>query len=107
MIWLLSFVVVLETAALLSLSYYTYKMALVVLKVQDAVEESLDVLDKRYESISKILKIPIFYDSPEIKKTVEDIRRSREAILYVAKQLTSIQEDEEEEIGNKENNKAG
>jgi hypothetical protein len=106
MIWLLSSLIILETTALLSLAYYTYKMALVVLKVQDAVEESLDVLDKSYESISKILKIPLFYDSPEIKKTVENIRRAREAILYVAKQLTSIQEDEEE-IGNKENNKAG
>ena len=103
MIWALSSIIVLETIILLAISYYTYKMALTILKVQDAVEESLDILDKRYESISKILKIPLFFDSPEIKKTVEDIRRSRDAILYVAKQLTSIQEDEEE-IGNKENN---
>jgi len=102
-IWALSSIIVLETIILLAVSYYTYKMALTILKVQDAVEESLDILDKRYESISKILKIPLFFDSPEIKKTVEDIRRSRDAILYVAKQLTSIQEDEEE-IGNKENN---
>jgi len=96
----------LETVAIAIMSHYTYKMALAMLRVQDAVEESLDVLDKRYESISKILKIPLFYDSPEIKKTVEDIRRSRDAILYVAKQLTSIQEDEEE-IGNEESNKEG
>lgn len=106
MIWVLSFIVILETVALAVTSYYTYKMALAMLRVQDAVEESLDVLDKRYESISKILKIPLFYDSPEIKKTVEDIRRSRDAILYVAKQLTSIQEDEEE-LGNEESNKEG
>ena len=96
----------LETVAIAIMSHYTYKMALAMLRVQDAVEESLDVLDKRYESISKILKIPLFYDSPEIKKTVEDIRRSRDAILYVAKQFTSIQEDEEE-IGNEESNKEG
>ena len=106
MIWVLSFIVILETVALTVTSYYTYKMALAMLRVQDAVEESLDVLDKRYESISKILKIPLFYDSPEIKKTVEDIRLSRDAILYVAKQLTSIQEDEEE-LGNEESNKEG
>jgi len=106
MIYFVSSIAIVELIALFSLSYYTYKMALVVLKVQDAVEESLDVLDKSYESISKILKIPLFYDSPEIKKTVENIRRSREAILYVAKQLTSIQEDEED-IGNKENSKTG
>ena len=106
MIWALLFIITLETVALAIMSHFTYKMALAMLRVQDAVEESLDVLDKRYESISKILKIPLFYDSPEIKKTVEDIRRSRDAILYVAKQLTSIQEDEEE-IGNEESNKAG
>ena len=106
MIWALLFIITLETVAIAIMSHYTYKMALAMLRVQDAVEESLDVLDKRYESISKILKIPLFYDSPEIKKTVEDIRRSRDAILYVAKQLTSIQEDEEE-IGNEENNKEG
>lgn len=103
MILFLSSIVVLETLLLLAISYYTYKMAVTILKVQDAVEESLDVLDKRYESISKILKIPLFFDSPEIKKAVEDIRRSRDSILYVAKQLTSIQEDEED-LGNKENN---
>lgn len=106
MIYFASSIAIVELIALFSLSYYTYKMALVILKVQDAVEESLDVLDKSYESISKILKIPLFYDSPEIKKTVENIRRSREAILYVAKQLTSIQEDEED-IGNKKNSKTG
>ena len=106
MIWALLVIIMLETVAIAIMSHYTYKMALAMLRVQDAVEESLDVLDKRYESISKILKIPLFYDSPEIKKTVEDIRRSRDAILYVAKQLTSIQEDEEE-IGNEENNKEG
>jgi len=106
LIWALLFIITLETVALAIMSHYTYKMALAMLRVQDAVEESLDVLDKRYESISKILKIPLFYDSPEIKKTVEDIRRSRDAILYVAKQLTSIQEDEEE-IGNEESNKEG
>ena len=91
MIWALLVIIMLETVAIAIMSHYTYKMALAMLRVQDAVEESLDVLDKRYESISKILKIPLFYDSPEIKKTVEDIRRSRDAILYVAKQLTSIQ----------------
>ena len=87
MIWALLVIIMLETVAIAIMSHYTYKMALAML-------------------ISKILKIPLFYDSPEIKKTVEDIRRSRDAILYVAKQLTSIQEDEEE-IGNEESNKEG
>lgn len=103
MTWLLISIVAIETVALVSISMFAYRSAITILKVQDAIEQSLDVLDKRYESISKILKIPLFYDSPEIKRAVDDIRMSREAILYVANQLTSVQE-EEEEVGDKKSN---
>lgn len=91
---LLISLIVIETAALVVVSLFAYRSAMAILRVQDAIEESLDVLDKRYESISKILKIPLFYDSPEIKRAVDDIRKSREAVLYVANQLTTIQEEE-------------
>lgn len=103
MMWLLLSIIAVETACLIAVSVFAYRMSAIVLRVQDAIEESLDVLDKRYESISKILKIPLFYDSPEIKRAVEDIGKSRDAILYVANQLTSIQE-EEEESGDKKSN---
>jgi hypothetical protein len=103
MIWVLASIVVIETIALAVVSTFAYRTAMSVLRVQDAIEQSLDVLDKRYESISKILKIPLFYDSPEIKRAVDDIRAAREAVLYVANQLTSVQE-EEEEIGDKKSN---
>lgn len=102
MIALLSGIIAIETIVLILALTFTYRAAMIILRVQDAIEESLDVLDKRYESISKILNIPLFYDSPEIKRAVDDVRKSREAILYVANQLTSIQE--EEESGSKENN---
>ena len=103
MIWVLASIVVLETLALVFVSSFAYRTAMTIFRVQDAIEQSLDILDKRYESISKVLKIPLFYDSPEIKRAVDDIRMSREAILYVANQLTSVQE-EEEEIGDKKSN---
>jgi len=104
MIWALGTIIFLETVLLAFVSIFAFRAASAIFRVQDAIEESLDVLDKRYESISKILKIPLFYDSPEIKRAVEDIRKSREAVLYVANQLTSIQE---EDSGNEENNKEG
>jgi hypothetical protein len=103
MIWVLASIVVLETLALVAVSAFAYRTAMIILRIQDAIEQSLDILDKRYESISKVLKIPLFYDSPEIKRAVDDIRMSREAVLYVANQLTSVQE-EEEEIGDKKSN---
>ena len=63
------------------------------------------MLDERYESISKILEIPLFYDSPEIRKVVEDIRQTRTAILVIANSIgASIDsvEEEEDEIVNEE-----
>jgi hypothetical protein len=102
MTWVLLSIIIIETLIIIPSLIFTYRSAMMVLRIQDAIEESLDTLDKRYESVSKILKIPIFYDSPEIKRAVEDVRKSRDAILYVANQLTSIQE--EEEGGDKTNN---
>ena len=85
--------------------YFSVRFGLVILRVQDSIEESLDVLDGRYESISKVLEVPLFYDSPEIRKVVDDIKVSRNSILEIANSLgASIDRDalEEEEVDNQE-----
>ena len=80
--------------------YFSVRFGLVMLKVQDSIEESLDVLDERYESISKVLEIPLFYDSPEIRKVVADLKSTRESILLIANSLgasiddTAVNEEE-------------
>ena len=71
--------------------YYNYKFAMIILGIQDSVEDSLDVLDERYASISRILEIPIFYDSNEVRQVLKDIEASRESILQVARQLTNAE----------------
>jgi len=76
---------------------YLYRFAKIVLNLQDAVENALDVIDKRYVSISKVLQIPLFYDSPEIKKVHEDIKASRDSLLYIANIIGRIEEDVEAE----------
>jgi len=78
------------------LSFYAYKFGITILKVEDAVEESLDILDERYASISEVLEIPLFDDSPQIKTVHTDIKRSRDAILNIANVLTNGIIDEEE-----------
>lgn len=103
---ILLIVLAIETIAFAFVAYFAYKNAMIILRVQDVIEESLDVLDARYESISKILKIPLFFDSFEIKNAVSDIAKSRDAILYVANQLTSIQEQDEEDERREKSNKA-
>ena len=77
--------------------YYNYKFARVILRVEDAVEESLDSLDERYTSIQKVLDTPLFFDSPQVRQVISDITLSRDAILYVANQLADIDNGEKKE----------
>lgn len=96
MTYFLSAVVIIETVALATAGYYLWKFSNIILKVEDEIENALDVLDERYRSISKVLEIPLFYDSPEIKRVVEDVRSSREAILRVAGSMAKIEEEKDE-----------
>ena len=55
--------------------------------MQDTLEESLDIIDVKYKNLSKILEIPIFYNSPEIKSAIAELGEARDALLYIANQL--------------------
>ena len=77
-------------ASLLGVSiYFNIKHGLLILKLQDAIEDSLDTLDKRYKSISSVLEIPVFFDSLEVRQVISDIEKSRSSLLYVANILTA------------------
>ena len=65
------------------------KFALILLKIEGALEESLDVLDARQESISRILEIPLFFDSPEVRQVHGDIKDCRDVILKIAGTLSN------------------
>jgi len=69
--------------------YFNIKHGLLILKLQDAIEDSLDTLDKRYKSISSVLEIPVFFDSLEVRQVISDIEKSRSSLLYVANILTA------------------
>lgn len=83
---------------LLTWSLYTnYKFGRLILKIEDEIESSLDILDERFASISKILQIPLYYDSPEIRKILEDIEKTRAAILKIASSMgAAIDENTDE-----------
>lgn len=75
-------------AAFLLISvYYNYKFGVTILRVQDSLESSLDILDKNYGNISKILEKPIFFDSIEVRQALNSISECRDSILYVANDL--------------------
>tara|TARA_Y100001938_G_scaffold150888_2_gene244166 strand:- start:339 stop:632 length:294 start_codon:yes stop_codon:yes gene_type:complete len=88
------------TAVLLIVSlYYCFKFAMVILRVQDVLEESLDILDERYGSITEILDRPLFYDSPEVRKVLEDIRVTRNAVHTIARSLVDNFDERDQNEG--------
>ena len=66
---------------------------MIILAFQEKIEESLDILDEKYNSISTILEKPVFFDSLEIREVIRDISTSRDAILYIANNLCSIEQN--------------
>lgn len=99
---LCSVVIVLLVTLLIICIFFLVRFSLIILKIEDAIEESLDVIDERYRSISKILEIPLFYDSPQIKQVVSDIKATRETLLSIANRFASIDERAVEEEENED-----
>ena len=88
------------TAVLLAVSlYYCFKFAIVILRVQDVLEESLDTLDERYSSITEILNRPLFFDSPDVRTVLEDIRVTRAAVHTIARALVDNFDEKDENEG--------
>ena len=101
MIWWIGGYAILVTVLLMLSAYYNYKFGRALIRMEDALETSLDKLDDRYESISQILEIPLFYDSPQIRQVVQDIRECQNSILYVANEIGRLEEIEDGEEENR------
>ena len=89
--------IILLSIALITSMFFCIRFALTVLWVQEAIEESLDIIDVKYSRLSKILEIPIFYNSPEVKSAIQEIEDTRDALLYIANQLVDSDQEENTE----------
>ena len=87
---------VLSILLLLSL-YQNIRLGMAVLRMEDSIEECLDVIDEKYGTMTEILKRPLFYDSQEVKSVVKDIKAVRGSLHAVALSLTKNIAPEEEE----------
>ena len=92
-----SFIAILVLSLVVSI-YYCIKFALIIIKMQEVVEESLDIIDEKYNNLSKILEIPIFYNSPEFKSAVAELQETRDVLLYIANQLVEDKKTLNEEV---------
>ena len=77
-------------------AFLNYKLGKIVLQVQDAIEESLDEIDQIYVRISKILEIPVFFDSIEVRQVISDIENTRDIVLKIANNLSNSVKDEDD-----------
>lgn len=87
LLFLTSLLIILLVVLSISL-YYNYKFGKILIQVEDTVEDSLDLLDKNYEKMSKILEIPVFFDSIEVRQVIAEIDDARGTILKIANALT-------------------
>jgi hypothetical protein len=92
---LLAYSIVITLLFVISL-FFVFKFSKIIFKLEESIETSLDILDQSYKEVNEILKIPILFDSREIKRAIESIKKGRDSILKVA-QIISINSDESEE----------
>jgi hypothetical protein len=92
-------VLLIFSLALFSISaFYLFRFSVLILNVQDSLEECIENLDVRQKSIAKILEIPLFFDSPEIRRVLEEVKESKDAIVKVAQVLGKVEEIEESDL---------
>jgi len=84
-------------SALCASIYFNIRYGIIILKITDSLESALDILDVKYASMAKILEIPLFFDSPQVKSVIDDIKSCQDAILRVANVVGKIEEINTEE----------
>lgn len=77
-------------------AFLNYKLGKIILQMEDAIEDSLDEIDQIYGRIVKILEIPVFFDSVEVRQVISDIENTRDVVLKIANNLYSATKDEDD-----------
>lgn len=86
---LIYFLILLGVLLLLSV-FFCIKFALIIIKIQDTIEYSLDKIDDKYNKISQISEIPVFLDSPEIKSLLTEVLSVKNIIYEISYDLANI-----------------
>ena len=103
------FIVVIAALAITTalFGFYAIRFGIILLRVQDQIEESLDILDSQYNQMSMIMELPLASDSPQVRQVFESLKASRQSVLDVANVLvghSSLEEVEDIEEANQEKN---
>ena len=100
----MTYILAISILANVFFAYYCIKFAIIVIRVQDSIEDSLDKIDKKYNRLTQISKIPVFFDSPEIKSIIYEITEVQNIVLEIASTLSNSVNKKENVIEEEEIN---
>ena len=78
------------------LAYKVYNFSLIILNLEDQINESLEILNERYDSMGKVLEKEVFFDSVEVRQVINDIKICHQSVLLIAEKLTQNFSEENE-----------
>ena len=87
---------VIVTAFLAVSLYFNWKFARTLLQIEDVLEDCLETINEKYAKMTEILSRPLFFDSPEVRRVVQDIRETRNSLHRIALTLSKNFKAEED-----------
>lgn len=96
MIYLVSFLLVASLAVNVVVIERFVKLAKLILRQEEAVEQCLDGLDEVYLGVGKILQLPLATNDPKVVEIHQQLKRAHGCVLRVANRLTSGWTDDDE-----------
>ena len=76
--------------------YFNWKFAKTLLQIEDVLEDCLETINEKYSKMTEILSRPLFFDSPEVRRVVQDIRETRNSLHRIALALSKNFKAEED-----------
>lgn len=66
---------------------FNVRHARLILEMEEAVTEALDVCDRAHIRMEEILELPVAFITPEVRQVIRYIEDTRAAVLYVSNVL--------------------
>lgn len=73
--------------------YFLYKFSMILVRLEDVIEESLDSIEASWAAMNRILEKPVFFDSVEVRQCITEIKNLRFIIIKIADSLSSFGQD--------------
>ena len=86
-----SILIITNILSLFGAIFFGRKSLLLVEKmdeISEQVEQSLDIIDEAYSSMSRHLKSPVLFDDPIVTAMVRDSKKARDSMLLIANKVT-------------------